>query len=56
MFDLFFTKNQNNQKLKINSQLLIYRTSLFINRKTISQKTKFVLDILFNTRLFYLSP
>ena len=52
MFDLFFTKTQNNQKLKLNPHLLIYRTSLFIYRKTISQKTKFVLDILFITRLF----
>jgi len=32
MFDLFFTKTQNNQKLKPNPQQLIYRTSLFINR------------------------
>ena len=52
MFDLFFTKKQNNQKLKLNPQQLIYRTSLFINRKAISQKTKIVLDILFITRLF----
>jgi hypothetical protein len=40
MFDLFFTKTQNNQKLKPNPQLLIYRTSLFINRKAISPKTQ----------------
>ena len=56
MFDLFFTKTQNNQKLKPNPQLLIYRTSLFINRIANSPKHKFILDILFITRLFYLSP
>jgi hypothetical protein len=52
MFDLFFTKTQNNQKFKLNPQQLINRTSLFINRKSNSRKTKFVLDILFITRLF----
>ena len=52
MFDLFFTKSQNNQKLKPNPPILIYRTSLFINRIANSPKHKFILDILFITRLF----
>jgi len=46
MFDLFFTKTQNNQKLKPNPQQLIYRTSLFIYRKAISQKHVNILDLL----------
>ena len=52
MFDLFFTKTQNNQKLKPNYQYLFTVPLYLFTVMQFPKKPKFVLDILFITRLF----